>query len=108
MANKFTQSIKRRFKESKLLKVAGNKYFLVTAFFLVWVLFIDTSNIFVWIDDMGTVASQERQKEYFKEAIKNTEDKLNELGANKDSLEKFAREQYLFHETDEEVFIVVE
>ena len=73
-----------------------------------WVLFIDTSNIFVWFGDMGTVAQQERQKEYFKEAIKVTDEKLKELESNKDSLEKFAREQYLFHEPDEEVFVIVE
>ena len=57
---------------------------------------------------MGTVAQQERQKEYFKEAIKVTDEKLKELTSNKDSLEKFAREQYLFHEKDEEIFLVVE
>ena len=107
MANKATQTIKRKLKESKVLKVAGNKYFLVTVFFLVWIFFIDTSKVFVWLNDMGTVASQERQKEYYKEAIKVTEEKLNELESNKDSLEKFAREQYLFHEADEEVFVIV-
>ena len=107
MANKATQTIKRKIKESKVLKVAGNKYFLVTVFFFVWIFFIDTSNIFVWLNDLGTVAQQERQKEYYREAIKITEEKLKELEANKDSLEKFAREQYLFHEADEEVFVLV-
>ncbi len=106
MANKVTQTIKRKFKESKILKVAGNKYFLVTLFFFVWIFFIDTSNVFVWLDGLRTVARQEQQKEYYKEAIKVTEEKLNELEANKDSLEKFAREQYLFHESDEEVFVL--
>lgn len=108
MAKKVIQNIKNTISESKTFKVARNKYFIVTVFFFVWILFIDTSNIFVWLRDMGTVASQERQKEYFKEAIKLTDEKLKELESNKDSLEKFAREQYLFHEPDEEVFVVVE
>ena len=108
MAKKVIQNIKRSLSESRTLKVAGNKYFIVTVFFCVWVLFIDTSNIFVWLRDMRTVASQERQKEYFKDAIKITDEKLKELESNKDSLEKFAREQYLFHEADEEVFVIVE
>ena len=108
MAKKVLQNLKKRVSESKTLKVARNKYFIVTVFFLVWVLFIDTSNIFVWFSDMRTVASQERQKEYFKEAIKLTDEKLKELESNRDSLEKFAREQYLFHEPDEEVFVIVE
>ena len=108
MAKKVIQNIKNTISESKTFKVARNKYFIVTVFFFVWVLFIDTSNIFVWFSDMRTVASQERQKEYFKEAIKLTDEKLKELESNRDSLEKFAREQYLFHEPDEEVFVVVE
>ena len=108
MAKKVFQNLKKRITGSKTFKVARNKYFIVTVFFFVWVLFIDTSNILVWLGDMGTVAQQERQKEYFKEAIRITDEKLEELESNKDSLEKFAREQYLFHEPDEEGFVVVE
>ncbi len=108
MAKKVIQNIKRGFAESKVLKFIRNKYVVVTVFFLVWVLFIDTNNLFVWMNDLGTVSSQEKQKEYYRQAIKKTDEKLNELTSNKDSLEKFAREQYLFHQKDEEVFIVVE
>ena len=108
MAKKIIQSIKRGLAESKVLKFIRNKYVIVTVFFLVWVLFIDTNNLFVWIRDMGVVSSQERQKEYYRESIRQTDEKLQELTSNKDSLEKFAREQYLFHQKDEEVFIITE
>ncbi len=108
MANNLIQSIKRRLAESKVLKFLRNKYVIVTVFFLVWVLFIDTNNLFVWMRDMGVVSSQQRQKAYYKEAIRQTDEKLQELTSNKDSLEKFAREQYLFHQKDEEVFIITE
>lgn len=108
MANKVIQSIKRGLAESKVLKFIRNKYVIVTVFFLVWVLFIDTNNLFVWFRDMGVVSSQQRQKEYYREAIRQTDEKLLELTSNKDSLEKFAREQYLFHLKDEEVFIITE
>ena len=108
MAKKFIQSVKRGISESKIFKVVRNKYFIVTVFFLAWVLFLDTNNIFVWMRDMGVVSDQQKQKEYYKEAIRQTDEKLKELTSNKDSLEKFAREQYLFHEKDEEIFLVVE
>ncbi len=108
MAKKFIQSVKRGISESKVFKVVRNKYLIATLFFLVWVLFLDTNNIFVWMRDLGVVSEQQKQKEYYKEAIKQTDEKLKELTSNKDSLEKFAREQYLFHEKDEEIFIVVE
>lgn len=108
MAKKVIQSIKRGLSQSRAIKVIRNKYVVVTLFFLVWILFIDTGNLFVWLGDIKTVSLQEQQKEYYRKAIKETEEKLNELGSNKDSLEKFAREQYLFHEPDEEVFIITE
>ena len=108
MANNIIQRVKRVFRESKVLRFIRNKYVVVTTFFLVWVLFVDTNNLFVWMRDLGVVAGQERQIEYYKEAIKQTDEKLKELTSNKDSLEKFAREQYLFHQKDEEVFIITE
>lgn len=57
---------------------------------------------------MKDVAAQERQKRYYKEAIRETDEQLKELDSNLDSLEKFAREQYYFHRADEELFIVEE
>lgn len=108
MANKFIQSVKRFCSNSKILKFFRNKYVMVTIFFLVWVLFVDTNNFFVWMGARKDVSLQEQQKEYYKNAIKQTDEKLKELGSNKDSLEKFAREQYLFHEKDEEAFIITE
>ena len=38
--------------------------------------------------------------------IQMLDDKLDELTSDKDSLEKFAREQYYFHKKGEDVFIV--
>ena len=107
MANNVISSIKKALGESKVLRIVRNKYVVVTVFFFVWVLFIDTNNIFVWFNDLQTVKQQERQKEHYREAILQTDEKLKELTSNKDSLEKFAREQYLFHQKDEEVFVVV-
>ena len=108
MAKKVIRSIKTGLSNSRVVKVVRNKYFIVTVFFLVWVLCIDTGNIFVWMGDMATVSAQEQQKQYYKDAILKTDEKLKELESNKDSLEKFAREQYLFHEPDEEIFIITE
>lgn len=102
-------SVKSSFKrllDSKIVKVIRNKYFLSTLFFIVWILFIDTNNLIKWYDDLKDVAAQERQKRYYKEAIRETDEQLKELHSNLDSLEKFAREQYYFHKADEEIFIV--
>ena len=101
-------SINPKIKDSRWFKVLKNKYFLVTFFFVLWVFFFDTNNLLRWYSDMKDVAAQERQKNYYKEAIRQTDEKLKELKSNKDSLEKFAREQYFFHESDEDLFIIEE
>lgn len=95
-----------RIKNSKWFKILKNKYLLVTLFFVVWVFFFDTNNLLRWYSDMRDVAAQERQKAYYKEAIRETDEQLKELSSNRDSLEKFAREQYHFHEPDEDLFII--
>ncbi|MBP5229738.1 MAG: septum formation initiator family protein [Bacteroidales bacterium] len=83
-----------------------NKYFLVTVAFLVWIFFLDTNNLIVWYRDLRQLADQNRQKVYFQNEIKQTEEKLKELTSNKDSLEKFAREEYLFHEAGEDIYVI--
>ena len=107
MVKNILNSVKRILAESKVIRFIRNKYVVVTTFFLVWVLFVDTNNLFVWMRDLKEVSAQEKQKEYYRDAINRTDEKLKELTSNKDSLEKFAREQYLFHQKDEEVFIIV-
>lgn len=106
MGKRILDTLKKSCKESKVLRFLRNKYFLVTTFFIVWILFIDTNNLMVWWEDFKEVQEQEQQKEYYKDAIEWTDERLKELSSNRDSLEKFAREQYLFHNPDEEVFVI--
>ncbi len=90
----------------QVLKVVKNKYILTTALFLIWIFFLDTNNLIVWYKDLKQLATQNREKAYYKNAIQQAEEKLKELASNKDSLEKFAREQYFFHQQDEDVYVV--
>ena len=94
--------------ERPWLRWVLNKYAIVTLAFFVWMLFIDNNSIGVWLRTGRQLRSQERRIEYLNREIATTEDRLNQLRSNKDSLERFAREQYGFHEPDEDVFIVVE
>ena len=91
-----------------VLKLFKNMYFLATIVFLVIILFVDTNNVFTLIKTRSDIKSQEEQKIFYKKAIKETEENLLELSSNRDSLEKFAREQYQFREDDEDLYIVVQ
>lgn len=90
----------------KFLNVVRNKYFIVTFAFVVWITFIDSNNLINWFKDVKVVVEQNRLKSHYTKAIIYTDEKLKELSSNKDSLERFAREQFFFHNQDEDVFIV--
>lgn len=95
-----------KFRESTLFRIARNKFFLATVLFALWVTFFDSNNLIKWSKVIINLSKQESQKSYYKEEIESLEERLNELSSNRDSLEKFAREQYLFKERDEEIFVV--
>ena len=96
----------QRFKESGLFRIIKNKYLLVTVVFFAWVIFFDSNSIIEWSSIRSNINRQEKEKTYYKQEIKSAEEKLQELSSNKDSLEKFAREQFYFHEEDEDLYIV--
>lgn len=102
------KSVKDKIKGSKAFRIFRHKYLLVTLAFAAWVVFIDSNNILTWMSDLKELSAQRRQIEYYREAIRKTDEQLKELRSNRDSLEKFAREQYFFHRPDEEVFIIDE
>lgn len=97
-----------KIKESRLLKIVKNRFFLATLVFAVWVIFFDQNSLIDWFRVRMRIIRQERQIEYYNREIKSIDEKLQELSSNKDSLEKFAREQYYFHEEDEDLYIIEE
>ncbi len=102
----FRSKVRALKEEKRWLRILLNKYVLVTLAFIVWMLFFDNNNIGVWLRTGRQLRNQERRIEYLNTEITSTEGRLEQLRSNRDSLEKFAREQYGFHEADEKVYIV--
>ena len=96
----------QRFKDSGFFRIIKNKYLLVTVVFFVWIVFFDSNSIIEWSKIRTNINRQEKEKTYYKQEIKSAEEKLHELSSNKDSLEKFAREQFYFQEENEDLYIV--
>jgi cell division protein FtsB len=92
----------------RIWRILLNKYTLVTIFFLVLIGFVDRNNVIQLTKTLFRINQQQEQQIYYKNEIKITEEKLNLLRSNRDSLEKFAREQYFFLEDSEDVFILEE
>ena len=92
----------------RILHILKNKYFIVTFAFVIIITFIDKNSIIRFIDLSIDKYRQERVMKQYRKDIVELDKKIKELSYNRDSLEKFARENYYFHEKDEEIFIVRE
>ena len=96
----------REWKQHPAGKVLLNKYFVVGAVFLVLVCFIDTNNVGQMLRSRRTLRSQRRQIEFYEREIENMNRKLEQLKSERDSLERFAREEYFYHQDGEDVYVI--
>ncbi|MBQ1754042.1 MAG: septum formation initiator family protein [Bacteroidales bacterium] len=96
----------REWKQHPVGKVLLNKYFVVGFIFLVWICFFDTNNVGQMIRARVTLRRQQRQIEFYKREISNMDRKLQQLRSERDSLEKFAREEYFYHQDGEDVYVI--
>ena len=96
----------REWKQHPVGKVLLNKYFVVGFIFLVWICFFDTNNVGQMIRARVTLGRQQRQIEFYKREISNMDRKLQQLRSERDSLEKFAREEYYYHQDGEDVYVI--
>jgi len=93
--------------KSGIVKLITNKYFIATVIFLTWIIFFDEYSIVSHQKNKKQLHELVQQKEYYKGRIASDKQKLEDLNAGKEELEKFAREQYQMSKPDEDVFIVV-
>ena len=79
---------------------------IATIFFLFIIFFKDSNNVLRWASEGIHVHNQEKTIKEYKRKIIETDNQLESLTNNKDSLEKFAREKYFYHKKNEEIFLV--
>lgn len=92
----------------RLPKTLTNFYFLTFVFFLVWMLFIDSNDLYSQWKLRQKLSTLEEEKTYYEKKIEEVEKDREALLNNDDLLEKFAREKYFMKKESEDVFIVVE
>ena len=76
-----------------------------TAIFLLFICVIKRDNLFRWIEAGVTIRRQEKQKEFYESDIGRLKEEVNSLTTDRDTLEKFAREKFLFAEPGEDVYV---
>jgi cell division protein FtsB len=94
--------------KSKIPPFLRNRYKLTILLFLLWITVFDEYSLINWVESKIELRRMEHEKAHYEQQLKTTTDILQELRFNNDSLEKFARERYGFHNSDEDVFVVVE
>lgn len=79
---------------------------LATAVFLfIWV--VGPGNTVIhWVKAKMDIIAQEKEIEQYRNDLKEMEERINMLKTDKDTLEKFAREQYYFTAPGEDVYII--
>jgi cell division protein DivIC len=90
-----------------VLVIIRNKYLVVICFFAIWVTFLDSYNLIDRFKNLQKLNALKKEVEFFKNEIKVYNTQYKELFSNKNDLEKFAREQYLMKEENEDIFIII-
>jgi cell division protein FtsB len=91
---------------ASFLKLARNKYFVVLAFFLVWMLFFDPRD-WALISARKSKLNELRESEKRITAeIEKTRAELNSLKTSAATIEKYAREKYLMKKDNEDLYLI--
>ncbi|NBC84254.1 MAG: septum formation initiator family protein [Bacteroidetes bacterium] len=92
----------------KLPPILKNKYVLTLLLFFVWLLFFDQNNLLQRYKHLRHYNQLQEDKAYYHKRIENDASRLQQLESDKETLEKFAREEYYMKKPDEDIFIIVE
>lgn len=82
-----------------------NKYAISAVVFVVWMCFFDKYNLFTQFGMMSDLHKLKSEKEMYEKKIVKLQ---HEKDAFENDLEKYAREKYLMHKRNEEVYIVLD
>ena len=93
---------------TRILKPLKNFYVLFVAFFLIWMVFIDSNDLISQYRLASKLKRLKSEKEFYKAKKREVIQSREGLTTNKESLEKFAREHYLMKKPTEDIYVVVE
>jgi cell division protein DivIC len=88
-----------------ILKILGNRYVIVTVFFIVWMVFLDNTSYLEHRVLNKQLDELKNNKKYFQDEISKDEQNIKKLN-NPDQIEKYAREKYYMKRENEDVYII--
>ncbi len=93
----------------KTIKYLTNRKYIVTIIlFVIWLSIFDKNSVINNLKNRNKLLKLNHEKEFWLEKIKQDSTSLYQLKTDDNNLEKYAREQYLMHKPNEDIFIIVE
>jgi len=88
-----------------ILKILGNRYVIVLAFFTIWMLFLDNYSYLEHRVLDKQLDELEDNKKYYQDEIRKDQENIKNL-KNSDQIEKYAREKYFMKKDSEDIYII--
>ena len=96
----FSQLMRQRF-----FRIIRDKYFLATAFFLVWICFFDQNDVFTRVEIEKEINELKSDMSFYKEEVERLRITQEELQNSDVALERFAREKYYMKKDGEDIYV---
>ncbi len=93
--------------KEKIFKIIKNKYLIVSAFMIVWMMFFDRYNLFFQVKLSQRIESLQADKAFYHKEINKIKKERVLLVSNPEALETYAREEYWMKKDDEDLYIIV-
>ena len=95
----------KKFRENPWFKLATNVYALIGLFFVVWMVFLDTNSLRIYLNLENKLSDLERQKATLERDIAKDKKTLLQLNDSVE-LERYAREKYYMKRKNEDVYLI--
>jgi cell division protein DivIC len=89
----------------QILAIVTNKFFLVTALFLSWILFFANNNLIEQYAEEKEYKQMREKIDYLEQEIKGMRQQQEKLKSDPKYLEQFAREHYRMKKEGETIFV---
>lgn len=95
----------KRIREKKWFRIVSNKYVIVSAAFVIWMLFLDSNSWLIHRELNQEIDGLVKNQEYYRNEISKDKTIIERLNDSLE-LEKFARQEYYMKRENEEIFII--
>lgn len=89
-----------------IIKILTNKYLIVVVVFIVAITTTEEHNAFQRMENTRAIKKLEEELAFYKNKSEENKKRLEQLKADKEQIEKFARERYRMHAPNEDVFVL--